>query len=205
MKFIELKQHLFSKNYNSAYVVFGEDESVKELAINLFKKQIESFQDFNIISFDSKETEAQKIIDACNTLPLMSPYKLVILNDEESKEEKKDVAEKTNKGNNLTNLLTDYLKQPISQTILVIKTKENSAVYNKLKTTATFVDCNKLDTLTLKKIILSDCKKKNVEILDPEIIKLIDICGANLGSINSELNKLISVCENNKITGKVYK
>lgn len=200
MKFIELKQHLLSKTYSSVYVVYGEDDSVIELATNLFKKQIEGFQDFNIISFDSKEQQPQKIIDACNTLPLMANFKLVIVNDEDSKEEKKDAAEKSNKANNLTSVLTEYLKQPNSQTILVVKTRENSAIYNKLKTTATLVDCNRLDAQTLKKIILNECKNYKVEILDPEIIKLIDVCGSNLGSINTELKKLISVCENNKIT-----
>lgn len=198
MKFIELKQHLQSLKLSGVYVLYGEDDSVLEQANNLFKNLIdETFRDFNIVVFDAKETEPQKVIDACNTMPLMAPYKVVFLNDRESKEDKKDTKELTaGQGkNSLNTLILNYLKEPNNTTILVVNTNENSSLYNKLKTAAAMVDCNKLDSLTLKKIILNECKKKKIQINDPEIIKLIDICGGYLGNIKSELFKLASVCD----------
>ena len=200
MKFIDLKQHLNLKEYSLCYVLYGEDEQVLLLAENLFKSQIdESFKDFNIISLDLKEIEPQKIIDNCNTMPLLSNKKLVVLNDEE-KEEKKENINK-GKNNNVSNTIFNYLQeQPNNSTILIVKTKENTALFNKLKTISTLVDCNRLDTLTLKKFILSECKKKKVVINDPEILKLIEICNSDLGSITTQLSKLISVCDNNVIT-----
>ena len=198
MKFIELKQHLQSLKLSITYVLYGEDDSVLEQANNLFKNLVdETFRDFNVVVFDVKETEPQKVIDACNTMPLMAPYKVVVLNDRESKEDKKD-AKETNlmQGkNSLNSLILNYLKEPNKTTILVVNTNENSLLFNKLKTLAVMVDCNKLDSLTLKKIILNECKKKKIQINDPEIIKLIDICGGYLGNIKSELFKLASVCD----------
>ena len=92
------------------------------------------------------EAEPQKVIDSCNTMPLMAANKLVILKDENAKEEKKEDTNKSNKSS-WGGTIADYLKQPNSSTILVVKTKENSGLYNKLKTIATLVDCNKLDTI----------------------------------------------------------
>ncbi len=200
MKFIDLKQHLNTTKHSSCYVIFGDDEQVLLLAENLFKNIIdESLRDFNTVVFEEDNLVPQKVVDACNTMPLMANKKLVIVKDEFAKEEKPTAS----KNSPLATSILEYLKNPNLQTILVVKTNEGSALFNKLKTVATFVDCNKLDTVTIKKIILNECRKKKANIADSEILKLIEICNFNLGSILTELNKLISVSNNGVITQQI--
>ncbi len=198
MKFIDIKKHLNSGAFNPVYLIYGDDEEVLNIAEKNFKNIIDSaFKDFNISTFDLEECEPQKIIDACNTMPLMSPFKLVIVKDHVKDAGKED---NLSSKNSVVTKIVEYLKEPNTSTILIIKTQEGSTFYQKLKTTATLVDCNKLDTAVLKKFIVNECAKKETSINEDAILSLIEICNSNLGSIISELQKLISFCNNKQIT-----
>lgn len=186
MKFTELKEHL-KNNLDSCYVLYGEDQELCFRAETMFKNLVSMLPEFNLCVLDSKETTPQKVVDTCNTLPVMNNIKVVILNDLDSKEEKGE-------NSKTANLLTysNYLKKPNSKTVLVIRTKENSALFNKVKNMATLVDCARLPENVLNKFITTEAQKMDLNITNGAIQKLIEISNSYMGTITQTLNKLKS-------------
>ncbi len=76
-----LENNIKDKIFSNIYVIFGEEEYLK----NLYEKKLTSaiisdeLKMMNFHIFEGKTINISQIIDACDTMPFMSQYRLVII------------------------------------------------------------------------------------------------------------------------------
>lgn len=182
MKFVELKPKLKRGEVLSVYVVKGEDDFVKNIALKMIVDNVvTSFQELNVSVMTSDEIIPQKVIDACNTMPFMAEKKVIAVKENEKKLSQE-----------LAGLLKDYVKNPNPSTVLVLINGDNSS-FSKLP--AESIDCNRLDAYTVSGFIKQKVGKTDIKINDLAIKKLMEYTNGYLGKIDLELDKLLSAAD----------
>lgn len=183
-----LENHIKNKTFSNIYVIFGEEEYLK----NIYEKKLisnivdENFKMMNFDIFEGKNVNISKIIDACDTMPFMSDYRVVILkNTGLIYDAKKDD----------TNKLENYLHILPKTTILIFIEEK---IYKKLKIFKTISNIgtfHKIDILSENELvnwILSIFKDNNKNISTKEALYIIRNIGFNMEILLNEINKLIS-------------
>ena len=193
MKFKDLKKSLLAE-IKSCYILSSmndeEDLYLKASAkSNLIKTIVNDFSDLNLSIFSTENIDGNNLKKALDTMPFMSEKRLVLILENESK-----------KNENILKILTDYVNNPNSTTVLVIDECVNSNFKNLEKLdNVTLVDCSRLEKDIIKNFIIKSCRAKNIEIETIAIEKLIDFCDGYMVKINLELDKLINYKLNEKI------
>jgi len=180
----------------STYLFMGEEKFIVDKVLKAIKEKYieESFETFNYSVLDGKIISITDLINTCETLPFMSPKKIVIVNDTNSFIEKID-----DKGK-LT--LIDYLNDLGSYICLIFNDN-----YNELKRTSFFykyysknkivVEFEKFKGRELQNWVDKYIKNNNLSITSSDINYLIQnssyvnkATGATLYDLEHELNKL---------------
>lgn len=174
------------KKIEPCYLVQGEDILLYDKALELIKKANNlQFEEFNFLVFDDDSFEGDAIIDACETLPMGSDKKVVLLKN------------LTKINENFKKKLKDYLKKPVESTCLVI-----FDFYNKFDfIISEKVSAKRLDDASLKELITSSLKQHGKSITNDACQQLIESCCNYYSLIANELDKLIS-CDDFEITSK---
>ena len=108
----EIKNDIKLKNFSAVYLLMGEEEFFIDQITQVFIDNVlsKNEKEFNLNIIYGKDANVDTIVSICKKYPLMSDYQLVII------KEAQDL------GNTIENL-TNYLKNPLSSTILVINYK----------------------------------------------------------------------------------
>ncbi len=180
-----LKSRL-QKKIEPSYLVQGEDILLYDKALELIKKAVNlTLEDFNFIVFDDDNFDADAVIDACETLPIGSDKKIVLLKN------------LTKINENFKKKLKDYIKKPVESTCLVI-----FDFFNKFDfVISEKVSAKRLDDFSLKELIVADLHAHNKTITTDACQQLIEACCNYYSLIKNELDKLIS-CDDDQITTK---
>ena len=180
-----LKSRL-QKKIEPSYLVQGEDILLYDKALELIKKAVNlTLEDFNFIVFDDDNFDADAVIDACETLPIGSNKKIVLLKN------------LTKINENFKKKLKDYIKKPVESTCLVI-----FDFFNKFDfVISEKVSAKRLDDFSLKELIVADLHAHNKTITTDACQQLIEACCNYYSLIKNELDKLIS-CDDDQITTK---
>lgn len=183
-----LENHIKNKTFSNIYVIFGEEEYLK----NIYEKKLisnivdENFKMMNFDIFEGKNVNISKIIDACDTMPFMSDYRVVILkNTGLIYDAKKDD----------TNKLENYLHILPKTTILIFIEEKIDKKLKIFKTISNIGTFHKIDILSENELvnwILSIFKDNNKNISTKEAIYIIRNIGFNMEILLNEINKLIS-------------
>ncbi len=178
-----------SKKIEPCYIIQGEDILLYDKALELIKKASNlEMEDFNFIVFDEDNFDVDAVVNSCETLPMGSDRKVVLL---------KNIA-KLNE--NIKKKLRDYLKSPVLSTCLVI-----FDFYNKFDfLIAEKVSTKRMDDHSLTEIIRAELKSKGKTITDGACQDLIESCCNYYSLIKNELDKL-SACDEIKIDEKTVK
>ncbi len=172
-----LKNRLKEK-LESCYLLEGEDEQLYFRALNMIKKSAKiNLEDFNVNVFDDENYSMQAVIDACEVLPMIDEYKLVILKN----------IDKINE--NDKKMLQNYLKSPCESTIFVILDFYNK--FNFVKNEVSFVNCQRLDKQTLSSVVVRELAQRGKQISGEALGTLIDYCDGYLTRIVCEMDKLV--------------
>ena len=178
-----LKSRL-QKKVEACYVVQGEDVLLYDKALELIKKANNlSLEEFNFIVFDDDSFNADVVINSCETLPMGSEKKVVLL---------KNISKIPD---SFKKKLQNYLKTPIESTCLVIFDFFN--LFNFL--IAEKVSAKRLDDAYLKELIAAELKKHDKTITAPACQKLIESCCGYYSFIKNELEKLCA-CDDYEIS-----
>ena len=172
MKYLELEKNL-NKQRLSAYNIFGADDFLRELALKRILGLVTEFPDMNI-NFFGEKADAADIRDACELLPMTGDIRAAVA---EISAFKKDGAD----------IINAYLKNPNPCAVLVILSGEDPIKGVK---DIEPVDCGKLSSSALSKIIAGECAKAGVSADESAALKLIEYCGSSMTRINGELQKL---------------
>ena len=180
-----LKSRL-NKKIETCYLVQGEDVLLYDKALEMIKKAMDlQLEDFNFNIFDDDNFNGDLAIDTCETLPMGSEKKVVLL---------KNIS---NPNENFKKKLKDYLKNPLQSTCLVI-----FDFFNKFDfLISEKISAKRLDDQSLKEIVITELKKNEKTITDGACQKLIEACCNYYSLIKNELEKLIS-CDDFEITEK---
>ncbi len=180
-----LKSRL-NKKIETCYLVQGEDVLLYDKALEMIKKAMDlQLEDFNFNIFDDDNFNGDLVIDTCETLPMGSEKKVVLL---------KNIS---NPNENFKKKLKDYLKNPLQSTCLVI-----FDFFNKFDfLISEKISAKRLDDKSLKEIVITELKKNEKTITDGACQKLIEACCNYYSLIKNELEKLIS-CDDFEITEK---
>ena len=180
-----LKSRL-NKKIETCYLVQGEDVLLYDKALEMIKKAMDlQLEDFNFNIFDDDNFNGDLVIDTCETLPMGSEKKVVLL---------KNIS---NPNENFKKKLKDYLKNPLQSTCLVI-----FDFFNKFDfLISEKISAKRLDDQSLKEIVITEKKKNEKTITDGACQKLIEACCNYYSLIKNELEKLIS-CDDFEITEK---
>lgn len=183
-----LENHIKNKTFSNIYVIFGEEEYLK----NIYEKKLisnivdENFKMMNFDIFEGKNVSISKIIDACDTMPFMSDYRVVILkNTGLIYDAKKDD----------TNKLENYLHILPKTTILIFIEEKIDKKLKIFKTISNIGTFHKIDVLSENELvnwILSIFKDNNKNISTKEALYIIRNIGFNMEILLNEINKLIS-------------
>lgn len=180
-----LKSRL-QKKIEPCYLVQGEDILLYDKALELIKKANDvQLEDFNFIIFDEDSFNGDSVIDACETLPMGSDKKIVLL---------KNIT-KLNDG--FKKKLKEYLNKPVESTCLVI-----FDFFNKFDfIISEKVSAKRLDDRSLKELIISQLKANGKNITDEACQELIEACCNYYSLIKNEVEKLSS-CDETEIDSK---
>ncbi len=171
-----LKKRLAS-GIASVYVVEGDDFYLFDRAFLMIKQACQiTMDDFNITNFDSENFSIDALFASTEQLPMIDPKRLVVIRGGKIKEADKK---------KITEIL---LKIPKTTTVLVL---DYSKTFEFLKKDFVSVDASRMDTETVKKIVVATLAKSGKTIASDALMGLIDSCNGYLTRIMSELNKLV--------------
>ncbi len=159
------------------YLVQGDDFYLFDKAFLMIKNACKiSLEDFNVSVFDDENFSLDKFYETTELMPIIDEKRLIIVKNLKLSENDKK------KFNEI------LLKIP-KHTVVVILDYNNN--FESLKKDFVFVDANRMDKDTIKKIITSFLIKQG-KVIDQEALStLIDSCNCYLTKIMNELNKLI--------------
>lgn len=180
-----LKSRL-SKKIEVCYLVQGEDILLYDKALEMIKKAANlQLEDFNFNIFDDDSFNGDLVIDTCETLPIGSDKKIVLL---------KNI---TNVNENFKKKLKEYLKNPVPSTCLVV-----FDFFNKFDfLISEKVSAKRLDDQSLKALINAELNSYGKTISNDASQKLIEACCNYYSLIKNEIEKLGS-CEDIEISEK---
>ena len=175
------------KKIEPCYLVQGEDVLLYDKALELIKKAHDlQLEEFNFIVFDDDSFNGDYVVDACETLPMGSDKKVVLL---------KNI---TKFNENFKKKLKDYLKKPVESTCLII-----FDFFNKFDfIISEKVSAKRLDDVSLKELISAELRNYNKTITPDASQHIIEACCNYYSLIKNELEKFAS-CDEFEITTKV--
>ena len=175
-----------NKKIEACYLVQGEDILLYDKALEMIKKASNlQLEDFNFNVFDDDSFNGDFVIDTCETLPMGSDKKIVLL---------KNI---TNPNESFKKKLKEYLKNPVESTCLVI-----FDFFNKFDfLISEKVSAKRLDDQSLKDIVTSELRASGKTITADANQHLIEACCNYYSLIKNELEKLCS-CDEIEITVK---
>lgn len=190
MDFNALFKNINSGIIDNIYLFYGEEDYLKQYAINLLKKQIipPEYEVLNYQVIEGNKATFDDIKNSCDTIPFMNDYRMVLINDF-------DATSFSDKDTNQVEKLLEYLKELSSSTCMVFcvngKIDKRKKLFRYIDKNGTSVEFNTLNFFQLKKWIkkyLSDRKKK---FSDDALNTFITNCSNRLIEIKNELDKII--------------
>lgn len=165
------------------YFFFGEEEFLLNKNYNFLINQLldESGKEFNLHIFDSQNYNAESFLDSYNMYPMMSPYRVIVLKDIESFSDSEFSA------------IDEIFKNPNPTTITVFvsyQVDKKKKFFNTINKIAYNLEFKKPFENQISYWIKYMCKERQIEISDSACDILHFKIGANLRSIDKEIQKL---------------
>jgi len=79
LKYTELIRELEKKRFSNLYLFYGEEAYLKNEALNRLTNTILNSRDFNYDLLYGSSTKAEEILSIVQTLPVFSPWRVVIV------------------------------------------------------------------------------------------------------------------------------
>jgi DNA polymerase-3 subunit delta len=175
--------NLKQKKYSPVYLLCGEESYYIDVISDYLENKIldDGEKEFNLTVLYGRDVDAGKVIEQAKRYPLMSQYQLLILKEAQ---DMKTLDE-----------LSEYVKKPLSSTILVICHKHKK--YDKRKSLSGLVakvgvyfESARLYQDKIPAWITDYAKSNGYNINQKAAILLSDFLGTDLSKVANELNKL---------------
>lgn len=198
MKYKDFFNHIKNKEYQSIYLLHGEEEYTKQLALQQLEAFVQpEFEQINYQKLDGERLEPNTFIECCEALPLMDEHRLVVVRNYDLLNGPRGTANDTEK-------VIEYLKKVPDHLILVFYCTAKADARKKLykaigkNKKAGVYEFERLNENELIKWIHRECKKENVVISKADAALLVSYIGNDMLRIKSETEKLIA-CAGGKL------
>lgn len=188
--FEEICRDIIARKFLPIYVLMGEEPFFIEQITDLLLKNVleESERDFNQVILYGADADAAMVINAARRFPMMSEYQLVVVKEAQLV---RDIE-----------LLTNYVKNPLASTILVINYKYKTLDRRKMLAAATerngvLFESKKIPDYKMPGFIASFMQQRSVGIDAKAAQMLSDYLGNDLNRLSKELDKLTIILPEN--------
>ena len=171
----------------------GEEEFYIDNITNLFIENVlsEEEKQFNLNVLYGKESSVDQIISICKKYPLNSTYQIVLVKEAQDLSRSFDG-------------FTDYFKNPLNSTILIINYKHKSidkrkSFFKVLQKNAKVFESKKLYDNQVQNWITDNVKGAGFSIDRKSAILINEHLGNSLSKISNELEKLFEIKKKEKI------
>lgn len=198
----EIKKQLSENKISNAYMIYGEENYLKELYVNKLKEVVvdPAFADFNLHTFEGKSASLTEILQDADMIPMMAEYSMILVHDYPLDKSSKDIED-----------IKEYLKQMPESCILVMwfdsivvdEKKSDSkwkSIVNAFAKYGEAVNLQKRSESDLAKLISASVKKRKCTIDSSNARYLISIVGSDIKTIFNELEKLCAYVNGGEIT-----
>lgn len=179
MKFQDLKKSLTL--LQPAYFVRGSDAFLRQKAVDMIVRHAVQLRDLNFCVFDDENTDISAIRAACQSIPMMDKYRVVLL---------RDIAVK--KADEVAPIV-EYLRHPLPSTVLVVVDTVGNPALKKIEQACEVVDCSPLDTPMLTKLVVKELGTFGVKINNDALDVLVEYCQHDYTRIHNEVIKLANL------------
>lgn len=213
MTFNELESSIKKGDFKNCYIFCGVDEELISKAVKtIVSKAVEgTFKDLNYIKFDGSTVTFDAVMNACETLPLMSERKVVVVSRAEFlKDGKAAASDKDNtKAEGQAAVSQNYIKYidkiPEHCILIMYYAFENDRekISNKVKKTgekAVVIEFNKLKGAALEKTVRNLFAESKREIGKPELNLFCSLVDASMKNVINEVEKLCCYTYGREIT-----
>ena len=176
------------------YLVLGTEKFLQDqVRTEILKKiKIDGEDDLNFLSFDMENSSIDEIIAEAETLPFFGDQRLVFVENPYFLTGEKG----TNGIAQNTDLLVNYLKEPLETTVLVIfspyeKLDERKKVTKQLKKTAITIDVKQLDEKAVRQYLLNTLENSEIKMDRQAIDLFLRLTDLDLSKMMRELQKIL--------------
>lgn len=178
-----LQEDIKNQEFKNVYLLFGEEEYLKQQYKTRLKKAlIQDEDDMNYSYFEGKKTEPGEVIGLAETLPFFADRRVILL-------------ENTGFFKNQCPALPDYLGELPEYLCMIFVEHEvdkRSRMYKAVKKSGRIVEFSVQDTDTLMRWILGILKREGKKITRSDMELFLGKTGNDMGNIEQELEKLLS-------------
>ncbi len=183
MKPAEFQRAIESGRIPSLIYLYGDETFLVERAYHaLVAKAVPPQErDFNLQVFSGRDVRAAEILDACRTLPVFNPVRLVVIQD----------AHQLNAGDLAP--FIPYLSDPLPETILLFCGKAidgRLAFFKEFKKKGTLVEFRRMYDNQIPAFVKEQARIGGKNFTEDGLALFCRRIGNNLGEIQAELNKL---------------
>lgn len=179
----EVVRSVKKRDFKPIYYLMGDEPYYIDKISDYIVETVltEDQRDFNLSVFYGSDASMTDVLLTAKRYPMMSDYQVVV------------VKEAQQLGN--TDALTDYLRSPQNQTILVFCHKNGSldrrkAVVNAIENSGVLFESKKLKDAQLRNFIVACVTRKKLTIDEKSVELLADFVGSDLNRLAAEVDKL---------------
>jgi len=189
---------LKGKRYKPVYLLMGEEPYYIDLLSDYIQNNVldEMEKEFNLTVMYGKEVDMATVINAAKRFPMMAPYQVIIVKEAQHIKD--------------YDLLSFYLKQPLTSTLLVLCYKygtidKRKKVVSEIDKTGVLYQSDSLRDYQVQPWIKNYVKSKGLAIDEKATALLAEFLGTDLSRIVGELDKLVITkpANSNQITSEL--
>ena len=177
MKFVDFKSSLSGGEEYSVYLIEGEDAYFRSSAIDAIKNKFVDAPEINFVNYEGENFSYGELETSLFSLPFMSPKRLTAIREFYPKEE------------GIKGGLKDFLKNPPKDSVLLIINEKPCESIKKYSSVCV-VECDKADSVTLSKWIITYLKRSDINISFECARSLAEFCRCDMTRIKNETEKL---------------
>lgn len=193
MDFLTLQSNIHKGILSPMYLLYGtETFLVEEIVHKIINKVLDDTEhDFNLSTFEMKETPINIAVEEALTLPFMGTKKVVVIKDPIFLTGAKDQS----KIDHDIKSFEEYIDHPIEETVFIVvapyeKLDERKKIVKSLKKKAVVFEARSLNEDEIVKWCIERTQQYDVEISKTAAQKLTQLLGNRLMMISMELQKL---------------
>jgi len=187
-----IKEHIKNGKFKRFYLLYGSEEYLKKLYRDKMKAAIvKDDADINFSYFEGKDIEENKLVQAAQTLPFFSDYRLVIVENSGFFKSQSNLAQQL--GNTPDTTVIIFVEDEVDK---------RSKLYKFVKDNGYVSEMNGLDEKNLKLFVASLFNRYDQKITEADISYLLDRIGTDMNNIVNEVEKISCYCSGKQIVSR---